>query len=75
MSAGKTTLTDLADIQISQLDLFVILAKEEIGAFDISMEDVHPMQSLQSMKHLDSHPPNFAFGKGFFIFLVVLYKA
>lgn len=49
LGASKTTLTDLANIQISQLDLFVILAQQQIGTLDISMKDVHPMQCLQPM--------------------------
>lgn len=75
LGAGKSALADLADVQVSQLDLFVILAKEEVSTLNISMEYVHSMECLQAVEHLNSHSPDFVFWKVFLASLVALDEA
>lgn len=36
----------------------MMLGKQHIGTFDIPMEDVHLMQGLESIQHLNGHPPD-----------------
>ena len=36
----------------------MMLCEQHICAFDIPMEDVHLMQGLKSIQHLDGHPPD-----------------
>lgn len=61
MSASHPALADLGNIKISQFYFFVMLGEQNISTFDIPMEDVHLMQGLKSIQHLDGHPPDIIF--------------
>ena len=49
-----------------------MLGEQYIGALDIPMEDVHLMQDLKSVQHLDGHPPDIVLIDMFLPLLVAL---
>ena len=61
MGTGQSAFADFAHIQISQFDFLVILGQEDVGTLDISVKNVHPMESLESVQHLNGHFPDLAF--------------
>ena len=48
----KSSLGDLADIQVTELD-HAILGQKHICALDVTVHDLPVMQGLQTMEHLD----------------------
>ena len=53
----------------------MILREEHIGALDISVEDIHSMQGLESVQHLDRKFPYVSLVDRFFSLLVGLDEA
>lgn len=72
LGAGKPTFADFTDIEVSQFQLFIIFGQKNVGTLDVSVEDVHPMESLQPVEHLDRHPPDLALGDVLLSLLVAL---
>lgn len=72
LGAGHTTFTDFGDVEISQFDLLMVLGQEDIGAFDVPVEDIHAMQRLQPVQHLNGKFPNVTFVQRLLSFLVGL---
>ena len=56
----KALLGDLGDIQIAQLRISILL-QENVGTFQISMQDVLAVKSSQSFAHFDENFPDCRF--------------
>ena len=50
----------------------MILGEEHIGALDVSVEDIHPVQCFESVQHLYGELPYISFIDVFFSFLLGL---
>ena len=70
MGAGKTAFADLRHIQISQSRLSLLATQENIGTFDVSVEDIEAVEFPESKQQLDGDSPNFLLFNALFVLLV-----
>ena len=72
LSDCESAFTDLRNIQICQLSLFMILCEKNVSSFDVPVENVHAMEYFEAVEHLDSHSPYDYFPYRLFLFLMGL---
>ena len=51
-----------------------MLGEQDVGAFDVAVEDVHAVQGLQGVQQLDGQPPDLGLGHRLFALLIAFYQ-